>query len=269
MVEFLVAAMFVMGVMFFALAMMGKFNDVRNKTLAGARYIAWERTVWLDSDSPSKSDRNDYDWYYGLAGAGSKNDQELQHEYLQRVLAVNSMVKSDDKTKAESPAIPTMWHDHSGEAFISDMGSNIIATTDMRASPTPQLDRYSGQSFGKIDTVGKGMFEAKIWLATRNLVAATLSVSVAHDNAALTSLFGSTYNGLTFRDTNVLLTNPWVANGRNSTWYLTAGAIVSADERKVIDPSIYQPLKKYSPDIATLDVHRTAKDIVPKDRLAP
>src|ERR1700761_8928763 len=46
MAEFLVSMIAVMSVLFLGIVMLGKFNDVRNRTLMGSRYVAWERTVW-------------------------------------------------------------------------------------------------------------------------------------------------------------------------------------------------------------------------------
>ncbi|WJF91759.1 hypothetical protein QS306_16955 [Paraburkholderia bonniea] len=268
MTEFLVAAMFVMGVLFLAIAMLGKFNDVRNKTLMGSRYVAWERTVWLDSDAREKGMHSDFDWFYGNAGASNKNDAELHNEYIQRILAPGSKPSNTDKQTAGLPAMPVMWNNHGGEAFVSD-DANIAVTTSIRPTPAPQLDQYSGQVFGKIPTVGHGTFNAKIGLATENLQAATVSVSVAQNNATLQRLFGNTFNGLTFRDTSVILSNSWVPNGRNSAWNLSTQA-VPVRQFDIIDPTLYKPLQKYSPDIATLDMRSPGgKDIVPKDRLAP
>jgi len=40
MTEFLVSMIAVMSVLFLAIVMLGKFNDVRNRTLMGSRYVA-------------------------------------------------------------------------------------------------------------------------------------------------------------------------------------------------------------------------------------
>ena len=58
MAEFLISMTMVMSVLLLAIVMLGKFNDVRNRTLMGSRYVAWERTVWTDGDARKTSPRS-------------------------------------------------------------------------------------------------------------------------------------------------------------------------------------------------------------------
>ncbi len=61
------ALVFVIG--FLAMAMFGRLNDVRNKVLIGSRYVAWERTVWINPDDTGTGTDG---WWYEKFGAGRK-----------------------------------------------------------------------------------------------------------------------------------------------------------------------------------------------------
>ncbi|CAG4908415.1 hypothetical protein [Paraburkholderia saeva] len=272
MTEFLVATALVMGVLLLAVATLGKFNDVRNKTLMGARYIAWERTVWRSeatvNDSPATS--GDDDWY-SQYGSGTqqpvKSDNELQREVIRRMLAQNGApVAAGDRVNSSLPIAPAMWEDHGGHAFLG-AADDVVASSGRDESPAANLAQYTSGSFGSMSTSGSGTFNASLNLATRNLQTGTLSVAIAKDNDALKNIWPG-FSGLTFSDTNAVLANTWLAEGASKGEQLFTAA-TPAPNASLVNPSLYTGLGKYAPEIGTLQFGRVERDVVPADRLSP
>ncbi|TAL98983.1 MAG: hypothetical protein EPN73_00040 [Paraburkholderia sp.] len=273
MTEFLVATSLVMGVLLFAVATLGKFNDVRNKTLMGARYIAWERTVWGNGAtmgaSPAASGDNDW---YAQYGSGTqqpaKSDTELQREVIQRMLAQNGVpIAGGDRLNNRLPAVASaMWEDHGGHAFLGATG-DVVVSSSRDESPAANLAQYSADPFGSMSTSDSGTFKASMNLATRNLQTGTLSVSVAKDSDALKNIWPG-FSGLTFSDTNVVLANTWLSEGAAKSERLFTAATPAANA-SLVNPSLYMGLKKYAPEIDTLQFGRIERDVVPANRLSP
>ncbi|GJH06270.1 hypothetical protein [Paraburkholderia terrae] len=269
-VEFLVATMLAASVLLLAIVMLGKFNDIRNHTLMGSRYGAWERTVWIDSEAGGSTSR---DWY---ARNGSdalqvhKNDQAIQRELLARVVAGNGAVVAGTDRNAEDGAggqglsQPAMWKDHSGAALLDDARDVSISTgeTDL---PT-QLDAYTSSGFGSMLTASGAPFAATLDLPSRALQTASLRIAAGTHSDALRRLWTG-FDGFAIDDTNALLTNAWLPEGAARAKALFAQAVPAANA-PLIAPSLYQGLRVYAPEIDALEFGRIRDDVVPVDRLA-
>ncbi|GJH38093.1 hypothetical protein CBA19CS91_35070 [Paraburkholderia hospita] len=269
-VEFLVATMLAASVLLLAIVMLGKFNDIRNHTLMGSRYAAWERTVWIDSEAGGSTSR---DWY---ARNGSdalqvhKNDQAIQRELLARVVAGNGAVVAGTDSNAEDGAggqglfQPAMWKDHSGAALLDDARDVSISTgeTDL---PT-QLDAYTSSGFGSMLTASGAPFAATLDLPSRALQTASLRIATGTHSDALRRLWTG-FDGFAIDDTNALLTNAWLPEGAARAKALFAQAVPAANT-PLIAPSLYQGLRVYAPEIDALEFGRIHDDVVPVDRLA-
>ncbi len=271
-VEMLVATTFVMSVLFLAVAMLGKFNDVRNKTLMGSRYVAWERTVWLDSSTtgPNSGTGSDQDWasrYGDPAMTVSKSDAELKSEFLQRIMSANgTAILSSDRHTTQLPAAQqAMWSDYGGTPFVNST-SNVVASTSTSDDPSTAVTTNTS-SFGKVQAVSGGTYAASMNLPTHNMQSGSLSVTVANNSQALKSLLNG-FSGLTFHDTNVLLTNTWLADGSTKAKKQFAQA-VPASNVTLVDPSLYMRMQKYAPEIGTtaqIEFGRIQQDVVPNNR---
>ncbi|MEZ0600642.1 hypothetical protein ACAX43_00545 [Paraburkholderia sp. IW21] len=276
-VEFLVATTLVMSVLFLAIVMLGKFNDVRNKTLMGSRYVAWERTVWSDGDSAknlSSDPASTEAWsasYGQTALSTNKMDDEMRREFLQRFASANGApIKSTDRNKGSLPsAQQTMWEDHSGKSFLGS-ANDVSVTTVSSKDPATNLNQYTGSSFGSVQTASGGTYSATMALPTRTLETGTLAIAIAQDSDTLKRLWPG-FTGLSFSDTNVLLTNTWLAEGSANSKALFAKAVPAANTN-VVQPSLYNGLQKYAPEIGTtakLEFGRIQQDVLPNDRLRP
>lgn len=270
-VEFLVATVSVMSVLFLAIVMLGKFNDVRNKTLMGSRYVAWERTVWSDSDSAknlSLDPSSTEGWsatYGGSALSAAKGDDEIKREFAQRFVATNgSAIKGTDRGAGQFPASQqAMWDDYGGTPLLSSMQGVSVSSVSTEG-PATSLNQYTASSFGSVNT-SAGSFNAQMSLPTRTLQAGTLSIAIAQDSETLKRLW-SGFTGVTFTDTNVLLTNTWLPDGTTNAKKLFAKAVPGTSDDPLVQPSLYLGLQKYAPEIGTtakLEFGRIQQDIVP------
>lgn len=278
MVEFLVSMTFVVGVLFLGIAMLGKFNDVRNRTLMGSRYAAWERTVWSDTD-PMKNavgDPNSSEgWsasYGSPALSASKTDLEIENEIQQRFIAAdNSALTGRDRKLATLPAArPAMWNDYAGQPFLTSatgVSANTAETDDPSSSNT-------NAAVAPFRTPGSPTlpYAAQLSLPTTTLQSGTLSVSVAQNSTVLKSLWPRdgalpAFSGLTFKDTNVLLANTWAPDGTDSNKAVFKAAVPAAN-MSLIQPNVYLGMKKYAPEITTIEFGRIQQDVVPENRLS-
>ena len=277
MAEFLISMTMVMSVLLLAIAMLGKFNDIRNRTLMGSRYLAWERTVWTDGDATKNlvSDPTTTEGWsstYGSPALGaSKLDTELKDEVMQRVLAADdSPVTSADRTRNQLAASqPAMWHDYGGNPLLVSADDVAVGTGVVGDPSVSQTSQALAQ--WAVPTANGSQYLAHLNLPTRTLRSGTLSISVAQNNEVLQRLWPKNgqlpaFSGLTFSDTNVLMTNSWVPNGSNSNKALFSQAVPAANAT-LVPSSGYLGLKKYAPEIATLQFGRIQQDVVPPNRL--
>jgi hypothetical protein len=278
MAEFIVAMSLVMGVLLLAIVMLGKFNDVRNRALMSARYVAWERTVWTDGDIDKdlQADPDTTEGWSGTYGksalAVNKSDAELKGEVMQRVIVSDSArISSADRSQTQlAPALPAMWKDYGGKPLLTSENAVTVGTS-VSADP----DSANGKiALGKwaMPTIDGDRFNAHLDLPTRTLQAGSVSISVAENNDVLKRLWPKNdplpaFSGLTFSDTNVLMTNTWVPDGSSSNKNLFSQA-VAAHNVTIVPSGPYLGLQKYAPEISTLEFGRIRQEVVPPGRLS-
>jgi hypothetical protein len=277
MVEFLLSMTTVMSVLFLAIVMLGKFNDVRNRTLMSARYIAWERTVWSDDDAKKDlvSDPGTTEgWsstYGGSALSVSKSDSELKGEVMQRVMAADSApISSTDGQQIELAATqPAMWRDYGGNPLLTSAAD--VAVETRTADDPDSAQGADALAQWPMNTDGGGQFAAHLSLPTRTLQSGTVSIAIAQNNDVLKRLWPKdkslpAFSGLTFADTNVLMSNAWVPDGSSNNRAVFSHAVAAANVA-LVPSSLYQGMQKYAPEISTLQFGRIQQDVVPLSRL--
>ncbi|HWT38413.1 MAG TPA: hypothetical protein VN289_19150 [Paraburkholderia sp.] len=259
-VEFLVATMLATSVLLLGIVMLGKFNDIRNRTLMGSRYAAWERTVWIDAEANDPTMRDWYARYGSGALQVQKSDRQIQSELLARVVA-GANAGADGKRLAQ----PSMWKDLSGAALLDD-ARDVTVTTQQSDLPS-QLDAYTSNGFGSMPTAAGGApFAASLDLPSHALQSATLRIAAGMHSDALRRLWKG-FDGFAVDDTNALLGNTWLPEGAPHAEALFAQSVPAANAA-LITPSLYQGLRVYAPEIDTLEFGRIHADVVPADRLA-
>lgn len=277
MVEFVISMAMVMSVLFLAIAMLGKFNDIRNRTLMGSRYLAWERTVWSDGDAAKNlaSDPSTTEgWsstYGGSALPTNKLDTDLKSELMQRLMANDgSPISGTDRKQSGLPAtLPAMWNDYGGNPLLAS-SSDISVGTGLAADPASSLNR-TALSQWSVSTATGGQYLAHLSLPTNTMRSGTLSVSIGRNSDVLKRFWReddrlAAFNGLTFSDTNVLLTNTWVPDGSASNKALFSQAVPAANVA-LVPSGGYQSLQKYAPEISSLKFGLVQQDVVPANRL--
>jgi hypothetical protein len=274
-VEFVVATGLVMSVLLLAIVMLGKFNDVRNKTLMGSRYVAWERTVWSEGDGAKNlgADPGSTEGWSASYGKSvlinSKIDDDMRREFLQRFVSINgTSIRSSDRNIESVPsAQQAMWTDHSGKPLLGS-AQNVRVTTANSEGPATNLSQYTASSFGSVEAVGGGNYSATMALPTRTLQTGTLGIAIAQDSDTLKRLWPD-FSGWSYSDTNVLLTHAWLAEGSSNAKAVFAKAVPAANTT-LVQASLYNDLQKYAPEIGTtakLEFGRIQQDVLPNDRL--
>lgn len=276
-VEFLVAMILVLSVLLLGIVMLGKFNDVRNRTLMSARYVAWERTVWTDGDLEKNLASNPdttegWSSAYGESAlSASKTDAELKGEVMQRVIVSDRAPLADQDRRETTLAavLPAMWNDYGGNPLLA---SEAAVTVASRATDDPvAANGKDALTQWSMPTADGGQFDAHLDLPTRTLQAGSVSISVAQNNKVLKRLWPKddrlpAFNGLTFSDTNVLMTNTWVPDGSDSNKKVFEQAVAAANAT-IVPSNLYMGLQKYAPEISTLEFGRIEQDVVPPNRL--
>ncbi len=250
MIEFVIAAMTVLGVLFLGMAMLGKFSDVRNKALMASRYAGWERTVWTV----------DPGWRASHGSFASKGDEEIRSEFVQRVLGHDqaALASSDRSARRLPGGMAPMWKDHAGLDMLRNY-ADVTLGSGVDETPAATLKPITA-AMGAANAVSAG-FD----LATRNLYRAEVGLSVAGDNAALRALWPG-WTGFGMQDHTVLLTNAWTPEGRNGTLAVIKEAVPTS-KGGVIDTALTVGLAAFGPEILQLDLGRIQPDVVPADRL--
>jgi len=247
-VELAAVAGAVLVLLFLALAMIGRLSDVRSKALMAGRYVAWERTVYLDDAEWNK---------YGTSV--TKTQQVLRSEMVQRVMGHDApALRANDGTRNALPAggMP-MWHDIAGKDLLTRY-DDVTLNTGRGKTNTPLDAAVAVLDAG--GSVGAG-FD----LPTNNRQHARVGINVGADSATLRKLWPG-WSGFTAADTHVLLTNGWTPDGRDGTLAQVANA-APLHRGEFLGSAIFMPLAVFAPDITGLDLGKIAPDVVPDDRL--
>lgn len=252
-VELAIVAASVLVLLFLALAMLGRFSDVRNKALMASRYAAWERTVYLD----------DADWNrYGEARI--KTSESIRSEFVQRIFGHDApQLTAQDGSRAALPAGGTpMWRDINGTNLLASY-DDVQLNTSRTGTGTLLDTAVSVLDAG--GTVGVG-FD----LPNRNQQRAAVQLSLGANSPTLRRLWPG-WTGFTAADTNVLLTNGWTPDGRDGSGKGGAlaqiGNAAPLSRAEMFGGLAFKSLVLFAPDISGLDLGKIAPDVVPDDRL--
>lgn len=265
MVEFVVAAMFLLVPMFLAISAIGKFIDVQNTTDMAARYAAWERTIWYGTTT---SDSNKFNV---LNGPNAKSDNEIRNEIAVRLINDRSssatVIKNTDKTATSfANGLNPMWHDPSGTNYLTNYTQ--LAPTIKMEKPAKDI---AGAVLGAIGAVpGVGAVVPPV--PTDSLAVANVKLNaVAGTSGAYQRLWALTaWAGLDFESTGAVLSNTWSANSASGTRSMVAVSVPTASGGLLNVPLTAAQVAIGTWDtIAALeiDIGRIAVDQVPPDRL--
>ncbi|WP_308843956.1 hypothetical protein [Oxalicibacterium faecigallinarum] len=263
MVELLIVAGFVLIPLFLAIPLLGKYLDVRSTAVQGARYAAWERTVFYGGDAASS-----IGWgsFTNKWKANEKTDGAIQAEMRARYFSetgTSSHFSSSDAGASLTQKV--LWQDRVGTklADYQDVSNGIAngkapGTLNIILEPIADL----AATLGPFTLEMKGAYTA------------TVNVNVA-DIDTNSFLLKSTKTS--FVEKNVLLANGWNAGGPDATNLtsvkqqvkgLTPTSIIATEVGgvKIID-YVLGALSLFLPEVSKLEPGKIEPDVVPPDRL--
>jgi hypothetical protein len=179
------------------------YGQARTTALNGARYAAWERTVWRD---PGKSN-----------GGAAKSTSEIENLMVERFFVQPDAAIRSDPAGASNANLPSFYSLHNGDKSI-DVERTAAAAHDGEASrPALKLDdsgKTTSSLAGVFNAIGGKLEEKGLYVAEVNLkLNAIRHVKVLEDwNLDLTQRAA-------------VVTDAWSAGG-------------AAHERKTVEPLV-------------------------------
>jgi len=209
--------------------LIGKLGEIKRKVIEGARYAAWERTVWYDS-APNQTDTSQ---------VAVKSETQIRNEVWARFFADPGRNISDtDKTIGANAGYDPLLNDNlqgggARRRLINWGGSSPGATTETNSNTpgifmaifgpvlsvlgSPVVSWLMGNN--SFDLTRQGFYSAtvKVPLARAPLLLAMTNMSP--DRTAITTRAPTCAQGsevLCFSGKNVILTETWNAQGRTA-----------------------------------------------------
>lgn len=213
MTEFIVACL-VLIPLFLAMPLLGKYLDINYGAVQGARYLAWERTVWTPAN---------------------KNNTRLENEMRNRIFTrVGEPVRPGDGAAAPAAYNP-LWQDPKGRPMLANYADVSGHTEADRGQKTPGLIYSTVTStliniydtvMGWLEAIG-GVRQARFEINIRGMYAGTIGVHVAEQGSSaqqpgtIPSLLHVDPIDVAVRP-NVIVTDAWSVSGLGSGNHCTA-----------------------------------------------
>ena len=265
MTEFVLAAALFLIPVFLIVPLLGKYIDMKGTAVMGARYAAWERTVWYGGNSASVTT-----W----PGA-DKSDAEIGNEVRGRIFSDRSGsddtgISADDKSGSTwaGQGRKQAWSNRDGGAMLANYDS-VARAMENRDTPGIANDVLN-LLVTVADAIGPFTLEMKgLYAATVSVTANTLPIGMTlYDDP------GQAFNpgSLTFSDTNVILSNTWSANGAAHVKSQTGGLTPTSIFNNPVIKTIWDIARialgvVAAPELLFLEIGKIEPDVVPPDRL--
>jgi hypothetical protein len=258
-VEFLVAAIFVLVPLFLAISAIGKFADVQHTADAAARYATWERTIWYEGTATPFQTKN---------GTNTKSATEISNELAARILndrsSVATVIKSTDKSASGFiNGLNPMWRDPAGNVYLTDYAQLNSAAANIAANETAAAIAAATYALEKLDVPSNTLATASVTFKT------TAASSGTYQRLWSTP----TWAGLDFTAKGAILSNTWAANGSAGALEMVSGLVATRNTRpgQLMGTTLTgmgASLAAWDPGaMSGLHVGRIAIDEVPPDRL--
>lgn len=298
MIETLVAATLVLVPLFLAIPVIAKYQDIRSHVVQGARYAAWERTVWFGGASAATMGFGSSGTFSNKWEANAKSDDDIRAEVGHRILSKSTggFNTASDKGTSGSLTGHDTWRDRRGNTLLQSYG-NISNTYDNDTAPglindvfEPLMNIAAVVSNFTLDT--HAQYTAKVGLSVRE-VAFNGQPWAVPAQRALGERYGNDFlvsnRSMNFSEKSVIVANGWSANGPGSfAEYDSSDPKISKrmsvynQVRGLTPSSILKPKSGvfktvldvldtialvFFPELSTLDLGRIEVDKVPADRL--
>jgi hypothetical protein len=259
MTEFVIVAVLFLIPVFLIVPLLGKYIDMKGAAIMGARYAAWERTVWYGGSAASAT------W----PGA-DKSDAAIANEVRARIFSEGAGIGANDKTAGNwsGQGRKQAWTNRDGGAMLPSYNS-VAESINNGDTPGIANDVLNllvtvANAVGPFSLEMKGLYSADV-----SVTANTLPINMSLDNDP-----GQAFNPgtLVFSDTNAILSNAWSANGaahvKSQTEGLTPTSIFTNPVIKTIwDIARITLGVAAAPELLFLELGKVEPDVVPPDRL--
>jgi hypothetical protein len=269
MTEFLIACL-VLIPLFLAMPLLGKYLDINASAVQGARYVAWERTVWNPAD---------------------KSNARLENELRNRVFtAVGEPVRPGDGAAPPAGYNP-FWRDPEGKPMLASYADVSAHTEASPGQTTPGLI-YSKVTSTLVDIFNTvmdwleaigGVRQAQFEIDVKGMYSGTLGVGIAEQG---TSAQASRMPTLLHVDPiqvvvrpNVIVTDTWTVSGLNNpdVHHCTSDQDAMSELCQVAPlvpttalsgwfNTLTHIVGKVIPEFARLDYGHLQSGVVPQDR---
>jgi hypothetical protein len=269
MVEFIVGATFFLVPLYLATQALGKFADVQHTANAGARYAAWEKTVWFEDTSSRFQQHN---------SANQKTRDQIRAEIVSRVLNDRrAALIYKDTDKGATTLIngqDTLWQDTAGTDYLRDASNTTLVSTYVK--PTKDI---TGAAIDLIGTISipniTGTLAPPVPIETLSTNTFTLG-EVAKDSDVYKRLWAKSeglpdnWIGMDFEGRSGILTNTWSANAAEGTKQMVEDSVPTASDvlKPILTTATIVALALWDPIAASqVEYGKVAPDVVPEDRL--
>lgn len=297
MVETLVAATLVLVPLFLMIPIIAKYQDIRSHVVQGARYAAWERTVWFGGAAAEPMGFSSGSSFSNKWQANAKSDDDIRAEIGHRILSKSTGDFNTASDKGTTSALTghDTWRDRRGNTLLQSY-NNISASYENETAPglindvfEPLMNIAAVVSSFTLDT--KAQYTSTLGLTVREV--AFNGQPWAVPQRALGEKYSGDFlvssSSMNFSETNVIVANGWSANGPgsyaefdssdpkiknrisvyNQVRGLTPSSILKPESgvfKTVLDVLNVIALI-FFPELSTLDLGRIEVDRVPADRL--
>jgi len=261
MAEFVIVAVLFLIPIFLLVPTLGKYIDMKSEAIQGARYAAWERTVWYGGSSASP----------GVTWPGaSKSDDEIRNELRARVFSENSGIAANDKSAGNwtGNGAKTAWYNRDGSSMLS--GYDAVEQGLKNADTPGIVNDLLNLVVTVTSAVGSFNLEMKgLQVADVSVTAHTLPIGMSlYDDP------GKAFNPgpLTFSDHSAVLSNTWSANGASHVKSQVEGLTPTSIFANPIVKTIWSAAigifgAVAAPELLLLEIGKVTPDTVPPDRL--
>lgn len=273
-IEFVIAGMLFLVPVYLAVQAMGKMGDVRHMADAGARYAAWERTVWVDKSSLDATSSAFYDMNTPSNNPIQKSDEQIRNEIAVRLFNDrNSTLAYSDNDKNSSKdslaRFDPLWEDSAGTAYLANYNTAATLSTSTSA-PSADLSKVlTGISSAASSLPGVFKMGGILPLPSQTVTQATFTLSNVASNSSVYQRLWSDWTGVTVTGQAAVMTNGWGANSSIGTKAMVKGLVPTAQPavQAVTEPAV-GILRAWQATLpAVPDIGRIAVDVVPNDRL--
>lgn len=260
--------MFFLVPLYLAIQAMGKFADVKYVADAGARYAAWERTVWFNETTSSFHQKNQ---------PNQKSDAAIRNEIAVRLLNDRSRPLKYKATDAGAGSyangLDPMWEDTAGKPYLRNYAQVVGGSSYAR----PSRD-ILGSAISTVNAVSIPHVTGQLAPPVpSNTLASTefRLTDVGADSEVYKRLWGKAkglpndWAGVTVNAQAGVLSNTWAANASSGTLNMVKESVPTANGLgTAVQTGVWALVGPWDPMVAPrLSMGKIGVDVVPPDRL--